>query len=671
MRRLVILVSALLLVLATGVSPGVVRAAAPPVPKVAVIVGPVGGLTHSYITLANQAAKAATAAGAQVVMAYSPDATWPAVKAATEGASIVVYLGHGNGFPSRYRDTLFPPTENGFGLNPVAGEDDGAHQYFGEAYVGDLHLAHNAVVVLSHLCYASGNSEPGLAQGTTDEAIQRVDNYAAGFLRAGARAVVAEGHLGPAYYVRSLLTSRLSIEQIWGRSPAAHGNTFSVPSSRSAGFTERLDPDRVGAGYYRSLVSAGLDAPAVRAGAAGVAGAATARVPDQPSLANLHLMIGTLALGASPIAGTNTNLTLPLPKAAVAKLPKGVLVGVRWDPILPDAPPSAPPGGPPDAPASGGAAGSPGASPAPVGPVASTPPLTSDPDATPKPGPMPAAAGPASGPATTGPATAGPATTGGPSVPAPLPAASPVAPPPDPGDGAGLPDAPAVELVVPEQQGTLVTPAKAKYTSKGLSLAVALPAAPGLYRLVTTLHTSSGVAFDAATQALLTPMLVRVGGPVAVAYGVAPSVSVSADTSTELPVRVRNTGRERLDRTLALPRTAPEGKRVSSDRPVVMLPSLVATWVSATRQDVPAPAVAVLAPEAATPGGETTVRLRLVGPSDPGEYLLLLDVVSPSQGSLSARGSAPALVRVSVGPSAAAGAPDAGASVLGGPDSPR
>ena len=401
-----------------------------------------------------------------------------------------------------------------------------------------------------------------------------MDNYAAGFLRAGARAVVAEGHLGPAYYVRSLLTSSLSIEQIWGRSPAAHGNTFSVASSRSAGFTERLDPDRVGAGYYRSLVSAGLDAPAVRAGAAGTGGV-KANPADQPSLANLNLAIGTLALGARPIADTKTSLTLPLPKAAVAKLPKGVLVGVRWDPILLDAPPIELPNGapgapaagaPPDAPgapAAGGAAGRPGASQAPVAPVASTPPVAS----------------------------------------ASTPRWRQTRPtPPKPGADVALPDPPAVELVVPEQQGTLVTPAKAKYTSKGLSLAVEYPAAPGLYRMVTTLHASSGVAFDAATQALLTPMLVRVGGPVAVAYGVAPSASIPAGASMDLPVRVRNTGLERLDRQLALPRTVPEGERVSADGPVVMLPSLVATWVSAGGQAVP-PSVAVeLAPDAATPG---------------------------------------------------------------------
>ena len=196
--------------------------AAARVPKVVLIVGPVGSLTSSYRTQADAAARVAAAAGAEVVKVYSPNATWPAVQRATEGASIVVYLGHGNGWPSRYRDSLYPPSQDGFGLNPVAGIDDSAHQYFGEASVSTLHFATDAVVVLSHLCYASGNTEPGLAEGTVDQAIARVDNYASGFLRAGARAVVAEGHMGPAYYVRALLTSRLSVDQIWARSPTAH-----------------------------------------------------------------------------------------------------------------------------------------------------------------------------------------------------------------------------------------------------------------------------------------------------------------------------------------------------------------------------------------------------------------------------------------------------------------
>ena len=89
---------------------------------------------------------------------------------------------------------------------------------------GKLQFASNAVVLLSHLCYASGNTEPGLSEGTPDQAVQRVDNFAAGFLRAGARAVVAEAYLGPAYYVKALLRGSSSVEQIWAASPTANGN---------------------------------------------------------------------------------------------------------------------------------------------------------------------------------------------------------------------------------------------------------------------------------------------------------------------------------------------------------------------------------------------------------------------------------------------------------------
>jgi hypothetical protein len=115
-----------------GAGPIVARvSAAPAAPKVVVIVGPAGPATASYRALAEQTAAAAEALTPNVVRVYSPDATWERVKAALQGASIVVYLGHGNGWPSIYHDALFPATEDGFGLNPEAGAAD-AHQYFGE-----------------------------------------------------------------------------------------------------------------------------------------------------------------------------------------------------------------------------------------------------------------------------------------------------------------------------------------------------------------------------------------------------------------------------------------------------------------------------------------------------------------------------------------------------------
>lgn len=536
------------------------------VPKVVLIVGPVGDLTAGYRVQADMAAGIAEAAGAQVVRVYSPNATWPMVQQAVQGASIVVYLGHGNGWPSRYRDKLFPPTQDGFGLNPVAGVDDDAHQYFGEAFVETLQLAPDAVVLLHHLCYASGNSEPGLPEGTRAQAVQRADNYATGFLRAGAQAVVAEGHLGPAYYVGALLTGQLSIKEIWQRSPSTHGHVFAVASERSPGYTTSLDPDTASGGYFRSVVSAGLVAAAVRAGGTGSSGSTIAGPPAQPSLASLGLRFGDPSLGALPIAGTTTGLTLPLAASDLARIPRGVQVGVRWDSILVDPPADVSPGA------------------------------------------------------------------------APAPSVSPGA----------APEAPAVELVVAERAGSVVTPARAVATSAGLAIKVAYPAVPGLYRLVPTLHAPSGVAFDAATQALLTPVIVRVGGPIAVGYGAAPSLDIEAGAARTLAVRVANVGAEAWDDGAAMPSSpAPEDLLVwlrTSRVPA----HLVATWVSAAGLPVPGPVTAVLDPSVFAPGGGAGIDLELVAPVDPGEYLLLLDVLSPSHGPVSALGSAPAIVRVTV-----------------------
>jgi hypothetical protein len=583
------------------------------VPKVVFIVGPVGSLTAGYRTQADAAARVAAAAGAEVVKVYSPNATWPAVEAATEGASIVVYLGHGNGWPSRYRDSLYPPTQNGFGLNPVAGVDDSAHQYFGEASIRHLHLAANAVVLLHHLCYASGNTEPGLPEGTQAQAIQRVDNYAAGFLQAGARAVVAEGHLGPTYYVKALLTTDRTIEQIWQRSPTARSNELAVLSTRSPGYTERLDPDTTSGGYFRSLVSQGLDASALRASAVGTPGLVTSTTPAQPSLANLGLRFGTPSLRTMPIADATTRLTLSMSKAAAAKVPKGAQVGVRWDPILLDPVIAVP-------------------EPAPTAsPAASAPPAV----ASPEPSGVPVVASPE-------PSTSPAAST----LPSPSPAVVP--------DQGG--DAPDVALVAPEQLGSVVTLARVIRTSSGLALDVRYPAAPGLYRLVPTLHTASGVAYDAATQALLTPVIVRVGGPYSVAYGAPAAVTVESGLPSSIAVRVVNAGTETWDVASSMPPSRPDELLVwlrTSRAPA----RLVGTWVSADGLPVPQPAIVALDPESVGPGGSTVVSLDLVAPATPGQYLLMLDVVSPTMGPLSAYGSAPGLVRVTVWPSATPPAP--------------
>jgi hypothetical protein len=314
-------------------------------PKVVIVVGPVGELTDRFRMAGAAAAREARRWTRDVVEVVSPNATWPRAKQALQGASIVVYLGHGNGWPSRYRPSLYPPTQNGLGLNPMAGGDDGAHQYFGEAFLArHVRLAPDAVVLLHHLCYASGNSEPGMPEGTLDQARQRVDNFAAGWLRAGARAVVAEAHLGPTHYVRALLSTRQTIGAIWNRAPTFKGHVMAFPSERTKRAVVQLDPDRAGGGGYHRSIAGRLDLPAtaVRGGAVGAGDRPPAApepvVPDLAATlaaAGVRFAAPELQGRAAPDAVTILRLPVGLPTGTT--LPGGFAVGYRWESVSVDA----------------------------------------------------------------------------------------------------------------------------------------------------------------------------------------------------------------------------------------------------------------------------------------------------------------------------------------------
>ena len=222
--------------------------------KVVIIVGAVHGQTDSYRQRGDAAYLEARKYTPNVTKVYSPNATWSKVKSATTNANIVIYMGHGNGWPSPYTYDSKYTTKDGLGLNATAGNGDNNVKYYGEPYVADLDLAPNAVILLHHLCYASGNSEPGGAAPSTTTAKARVDNYGAGFLRGRARAVIADGHMGAAYYLRALFTTNQSVVSLWRNAPNYNGNEFSFPGTRSAGARAYMDPDNPGRNFYRSLV---------------------------------------------------------------------------------------------------------------------------------------------------------------------------------------------------------------------------------------------------------------------------------------------------------------------------------------------------------------------------------------------------------------------------------
>jgi hypothetical protein len=237
----------------TFAGPGPVEAAGP---KVVIVVGPSHGSTSLYIQRARRIARQARAYGARVVQLYTPKATWANVKRAARGANVFIYLGHGYGHPSPY-GALDRARMNGLGLNPVAGR--GRTQpvrYYGEAQIGSqLRFARGAVVILHHLCYASGNAEPGMPEAGWAVARRRVDNFAAGFLRAGAGAVIADAHGDLAYELRIVLKQRGNLLGAWRDDPAYNDHERQYRSVRRPGYIAYLDPDGRSSGFYRSLVT--------------------------------------------------------------------------------------------------------------------------------------------------------------------------------------------------------------------------------------------------------------------------------------------------------------------------------------------------------------------------------------------------------------------------------
>jgi hypothetical protein len=251
--RLAILILAALLAMG-GLTASPPRAAAADPMKVVIIVGPMGSMTSSLRDQANRLADTARSYGASVYRLYSPNATWSRVKKYAQGANLLIYMGHGNGWPSPYKP-FQKYTKDGLGLNKTAGNGNSNLKYWGEYYVKTyLHLAPNAVVILNHLCYASGKSEPGRADPSKSVAKQRVDNYGAGFLRAGARAVFAEANNATGYILSGLFATDKTMSQIFWSSPnAKHTYAFSFSSERTSGMKAILDPPKPSK-YYRSVI---------------------------------------------------------------------------------------------------------------------------------------------------------------------------------------------------------------------------------------------------------------------------------------------------------------------------------------------------------------------------------------------------------------------------------
>ncbi len=263
MRRLTLAFAVAMLVATTGLFAAAAPTAAASNAKVVIVVGAVGPNTSGWINDANDAANTFAQYTSNITKVYSPNATWAAVKAAAAGANILVYIGHGSGFPNPYVGYLQPNGDNGMGLNATAGNGNSNTQYFGEAYMAQLGLAPNAVVLLWHLCYASGDSEWGMAGSdpvSMPKAQTRVDGYASGFIRGGAKAVIADGVGDISPYIQAIFGGTTTIDAVWKGAPNFHNHVTTWASTRNDGYTSQIDaslddPASDGDVYYRSMVS--------------------------------------------------------------------------------------------------------------------------------------------------------------------------------------------------------------------------------------------------------------------------------------------------------------------------------------------------------------------------------------------------------------------------------
>jgi hypothetical protein len=391
--------------------------------------------------------------------------------------------------------------------------------------------------------------------------------------------------MGPAYYVKAILRGRSTVDRIWRSAPTYHGNLLRFDSLRSPGYTAQMDTDTATSGFHRSIVlKDGLVSSKVVAGAVRTPGGGGAAILPPPEPS----LSGTGAEFNSP------GLANPPTAGATTNFTFHVAAG---DPsVLPDGMMVGIRWDPLDA---GATIANGGANPI-VTPGASASPAVNAP-------------GPSLGPG-----------------------ASPT------------PDVDPVTLVAPEVLGDVVAPVAATVDGSSVTVPVRVPTREGLYRLVGTIHGKDGVAYDAATQALMPALIVRVTGPLTAVYDLPDAAFATAGGSLSLHVGVTNLGAAAWGAPGVPHRNGAESEPARRA-------TLVARWVSLTGTSATPPAAesSALLPAGLAPGKAAEATFTLSAPKAAGDYLLLIDVITPRSGSLAVAGVPPGIVRVTVSGAAA------------------
>jgi hypothetical protein len=242
------------------------------VPKAVIIVAPTGELTEGNLTLGEEMALRAEAAGMDVHRVFYPHATWEVVLAEIQGASLVAYYGHGYGWPSNTPE-LWEVQQDGMGLNAYDGSGEYEVHYYGANKIRDsIRLAPHAAVFLMRGCYTAGNGLNEDPIPPLDTARQHVDNYASGWLAVGAGAVFAFATGSRTSYPEQLMAGdAATVDDLFMNAGDAIGtNTLYFDSQRTPGARNHLDPHPT-KGYLRALSGdLGMTAAIWRSGAGAI-----------------------------------------------------------------------------------------------------------------------------------------------------------------------------------------------------------------------------------------------------------------------------------------------------------------------------------------------------------------------------------------------------------------
>jgi flagellar hook assembly protein FlgD len=90
--------------------------------------------------------------------------------------------------------------------------------------------------------------------GTLAQSKERPDQYAAGFVQAGARTVIADVAQPHTAYIDWLFVKHISMAGLFTGYPTYHGHPIVTPSVRQPGFVTVLDPTTWSGPFYRSIV---------------------------------------------------------------------------------------------------------------------------------------------------------------------------------------------------------------------------------------------------------------------------------------------------------------------------------------------------------------------------------------------------------------------------------